>query len=561
MKVLWRVTPPERPTHRGGLRHVKWTTILSAAGLALEAAEAADWAVAVDPDAALLAARHVCLDDQTIPDWLGALMEAHPATTAPLVAAEIEREWRRGGGYAPFLERAAHGLPLLEPLRSRMVAMLEGPPPGHASRVSSAADLVLRLDLDGRERDTLARIARRRLMRARRADDWQEALAHLRLLFRLHPPQAVEQLFGMLAAERPKRKRSRAPELLRALFDRHRGSVVEPSILGPETLGRLTATAYGLKPRPRPTDDDEDDAVDFHDPRDALLSALISLDGEDAYRATLALAADPVVGTSGHRLRELAREIAERSADRAPWTEHAVRRFEADRLAPVATGADLLELTCALVDELSWGFRKADMSARAVIESARDEAAVQQWLGSSLQAMGGGRLLCHQEARVAGAKRPDITVTATSAPAEVAIEVKHGEKGWTIPELRHALRTQLAEQYLQPGNRRHGILVITNHRAAKFWRDPDGKRKVGFDAVIAALSREAATILANSSGAITVAVRGIDAAPTPPTSGSVGAGPLRKQELGDVAVLNRRSSRVHDAPPAEGIARDEPAGR
>lgn len=551
MKVLWRVTPPKRPVHRGGLRHVKWTTILSAAGLALEAAEAAHWAVALDPDEALLAARHVCLDDQTIPDWLGALMEAHPAITAPLVAAEIEREWRRGGEYAPFLERAAHGLPLLEPLRSRLVAMLEGPPPGHASRISSAADLVLRLDLDVQERDTLARIARRRLLRARRADDWQEALAHLRLLFRLHPPQAVEQLFGMLAAERPKRKRSRASELLRALFDRHRGSVVEPSILGPETLGRLTATAYGLKPRPR----DDDDAVDFHDPRDALLSALISLDGEDAYRATLALAADPVVGTSGHRLRELAREIAERSADRPPWTEHAVRRFEADRLAPVATGADLLELTCALVDELSWGFRKADMSARAVIESARDEAAVQQWLGSSLQAMGGGRLLCHQEARVAGAKRPDITVTATSAPVEVAIEVKHGEKGWTIPELRHALRIQLAEQYLQPGNRRHGILVITNHRAAKFWRDPDGKRKVGFDAVIAALSGEAATILANSSGAITVAVRGIDAALTPPTSGS---DPRPGRETGAAASVREPPSGPGTAPGPSGPGADIP---
>lgn len=512
MKTLWRVTPPERPTHRDGLRRVKWTTILAIAGLALEAAEDAGWADDLDPGDALLAFRHVCLDDQTVPDWLGALIEAHPAIAAPLIAAEIGREWRRGSEYAPFLEHAARGLQLPEPLRSTMFAMLAGPPPGHVSRVATAADLVLRLKLDEAEHESLARTTRLRLSRARRSDDWQNALAHLRLLFRLQPQAGAEQLFDMLKAERPKRKRSRANELLRSLFDRHRGSVVEPAVLGPETLRRLAAIAYGLRTPPRRDGDDEDDAIDFHDPSDALLSALISLDGERPYRATLELAADPRVGASGHRLRELAREIAERSADRPPWTEAAVRQFEETRLAPVATGGDLLKLTCALIDEVSWGFRKADMSPRAVVESASDEPAVQQWLGSTLQTMGGGRLVCHLEAQVAGAKRSDITVTATTAAAEVAIEVKHGEKGWTLPDLRRALRTQLAEQYLQPVNRRHGVLVITNHRTAKFWRDPQARRRLDFESVIAILSREAAAILQNSSGAITVVVRGIDAA-------------------------------------------------
>ena len=91
--------------------------------------------------------------------------------------------------------------------------------------------------------------------------------------------------------------------------------------------------------------------------------------------------------------------------------------------------------------------------------------------------------------------------------------MKHDDKGWTLSALRHALRVQLAEQYLLPANRRHGVLVITNHRDAKFWRDMEEKVRVGFDEVIALLQAEAASIATNSSGPIKVEARGIDAAP------------------------------------------------
>jgi hypothetical protein len=518
MMTLWRVTPPERPRLSKGQRQIKYTIILSHAGLALEAAEDRAWATRLSPELARRAAEHVALDDQSFPDWLPDLLAAHTPVVGPIFAAMIRLEWRDSGDFTPLLERAAHRLPLPEPLRSAIMAAVGGREPPSIKRIATAAELVLRLSLTADECRRLARLSERRLFAARNRGDWEASLAYLRLLFRLDVEPGAAALDAMLAVEMRKRSHSRATQLLRALFNRHHGSVVDPTRLGPARLKMLTEIAYRLRERsPRSTkhadDAEEEGRPSIDDPRDALLSALISLNGEEAYRAVLALATSPHVDASAHRLRELAREIAERAADRPPWHPEQVIRFEADRMAPIATGDDLFSLVGDLLEEIDWSFSHGDMSARAVVESAQNEEAVQQWLGRTLETMSGGRFVCHRESQVAGAKRPDLIVTATSAPVEVAIEIKHGDKGWTFPGLRAALRHQLAEQYLQPDRRRHGFLVVTHHRSSRFWRDNASQRRIGFSEVIGRLAREATDLTANSSGAVRVGARGLDAAP------------------------------------------------
>ena len=82
-----------------------------------------------------------------------------------------------------------------------------------------------------------------------------------------------------------------------------------------------------------------------------------------------------------------------------------------------------------------------------------------------------------------------------------------------MPNLRFALATQLSERYLYPANRRHGVLVITNHRDAKFWRDRRSGERITFGKAIERLQAQAAGITSNSTGPIEVAVRGLDASP------------------------------------------------
>ena len=109
--------------------------------------------------------------------------------------------------------------------------------------------------------------------------------------------------------------------------------------------------------------------------------------------------------------------------------------------------------------------------------------------------------------------RPDIIIASTAAPCEVGMEVKHGGKKWTRSQLEQALRVQLANDYLKPASRRHGVFVITNH-GVRSWRDAESKQNMNFDKLMKSLAAIAATIKTNASGAIEVGVFGIDAVET-----------------------------------------------
>jgi hypothetical protein len=108
------------------------------------------------------------------------------------------------------------------------------------------------------------------------------------------------------------------------------------------------------------------------------------------------------------------------------------------------------------------------------------------------------------------AREPDVIVASTAAPCQVAIEVKHGGKGWTARDLGDALRTQLGEDYLKPENRRHGVLVVTNHRDRR-WLDVTDKKPISFMELIAWLSGIASTLTENTVGPIEVGCVGINA--------------------------------------------------
>jgi hypothetical protein len=145
-----------------------------------------------------------------------------------------------------------------------------------------------------------------------------------------------------------------------------------------------------------------------------------------------------------------------------------------------------------------------------LLERAKDEDEVQHWLVEQINARARGRLHAFREAEVAARDKPDVIIASTSAVCEVAIEVKHGGKGWTARDLERALRTQLAEDYLKPGNRRHGVLVITHHRDRRWLRISDNK-PISFSDLIAWLSEKAATVTQNAAGPVVIKAVGINA--------------------------------------------------
>jgi len=331
----------------------------------------------------------------------------------------------------------------------------------------------------------------------------------------LDPDVAFASLRTWLNSAPKATRQTRAENTLGVLFDRHDPLVsVALANASTATLEALLHLAYS---HIRPEDDAVHEGSYSPDARDhaeqarnSVLSTLLDRSGADAYQAMQRLAADPIFALRSHRFRELARGKAERDAEGPAWTADEALRFHREFTAPVKTGADLLRVVMGVLGDIAQSLTSDDVTSRPLLERAKDEDEVQHWLVEQINARAHGRFQAFREAEVATGDKPDVIIASTSAPCQVAVEVKHGGMGWSARDLEHALRTQLAEDYLKPESRRHGVLVITHHRDRRWNRLTDNK-PISFSDLIAWLSGIAETIAANAVGSIAVRCAGINA--------------------------------------------------
>jgi hypothetical protein len=211
-------------------------------------------------------------------------------------------------------------------------------------------------------------------------------------------------------------------------------------------------------------------------------------------------------------LRELARQMADRDSELPAWTPSEAITFERERLLPPKTGAQLYRVVRSILNQINWRFDHEDASSQSVLLTAKDEHAVQEYLTEQLALAAQGRHHAGRETQIAEGNMPDILISSAHSIGEVAIEAKYGDKGWSILTLEHALSAQLAEDYLRPANRRHGLLVVTNH-SRKRWKHPATGKMLVFREMIAHLDAVALKLRRNAVGEVTVAVIGIDALP------------------------------------------------
>ena len=255
------------------------------------------------------------------------------------------------------------------------------------------------------------------------------------------------------------------------------------------------------------TPDDRDDAEAA---RNGILKALIDSEGATAFEAMMQLATHRHMKSRRIRFRELARRMVERDADVTPWRPAEVLAFEREHTLPIKSGPQLYKLVQSIINEIGWEFDNADASARAVLETARDEKAVQEWLAAEIKNRAKGRYHASRESEVAEGNMPDVLISAVGALVEVAVEAKHGGKEWSTKQLEGSLRDQLAEDYLRPATRRYGVFVVTNHRR-RGWTHPATRKRLTFAQMIAYLNGVAAGIERNAVGDVAVTVIGIDA--------------------------------------------------
>jgi hypothetical protein len=449
-------------------------------------------------------------------------------------------------GRSDFLYRyGTPAVPLQQPIQTILLEQVLKTEAPNTAVLDRSIRIIRNFQLNEVEKRRLLRVVRRRYGDRVAAGRDNDALSYLALIILLDPDTGVTDLAAWLDGTVPENRRSRAEHALGKLFDRHDpfipGALSRASI---PTLEKLLQTAYS---HIRPEHDAVHEGSYSPDARDraegarsAILSALLDRPGADAYRAMVRAANDPDFAVRSERFKELARGKAERDAEYPAWTIPEVITFETQYTAPVKTGADLLGLVLGVLADITFRLDKGDSTSRQLLERARDEDEVQNWLTEQIHLRSFGRYHAYREAQVAQGDKPDIIVASAAAQCEVAIEVKHGGKGWTATELEQALRIQLATDYLKPLTRRHGVLVITHHRDRR-WLDPSTRKPLSFEAVISWLSDIAKTLVETDSGAIEVHCVGINAwRETPPTSKAR----QRPAKMSTVTRSRRAKSRI-----------------
>jgi hypothetical protein len=518
MKVLWRVTKPERPIRKeSGPITTKHTTVLAFDGVAVEAAEDPEWMSRLTDDEAKTAALHGCLSEQGYPEWIDALITSHPQMVLPIVRRTLKQEWEaKSPGTSDFLYHYARSEAIIQPsLQEILLDILSGPEPEDMSKLDRGLRIIFRLYLVPAQKRQIKRTVQSRLRTHERKGQIDWALRYLALLFIIDCDSAVGELASWFMRSKPKERRARAERTLAYLFDRHDpvvpNTLSEASAVALEKLLRLAYTYIDPKDDQRHEGSYTPDTRDHaENARNSILTAILERPGVEAYDALRRIAHDPAYALRKDRFRELARGKAERDSELPVWTEKEVVAFEERHAAAVKTGSDLLRVVMSVLKDIQFQLDKGDVTSRPLLQRAKDEDEVRNWIIEQMNFRARNRFHAYREAQVADKDRPDIIIASTAAPCEVGMEVKHGGKKWTFKQLEKALRVQLANDYLKPLSRRQGVFVMTNHGARR-WRDAGTKEVMDFTKLMDWLGRTAAKIKINESGPIQVQCFGINA--------------------------------------------------
>ena len=522
MKTLWRVTKPQgRQYNADGSFSFMRTSSLSIAGIGIEASEDRDW-VAQLPNAEVKRAfEHGISEDHNYPEWIDDLLAEKAALLLPELKSILETEWQSKDQHsAPFLYRLARGQVKIGPdVQGLVIDMLSGLPPPALKNLEYGVRILKKLDLGKAIKEKLYALGLLRLSEC--ADDKKRdyAIRYIAWLMALDV-NAASKVFSDWIAAREKAVPGYGEWAFGALYERN-----DPIIYGVLEGASVPTLEEGLNlaySYVRPEDDVRHEGVFSPGPRDAaeegrntILSALIARPGPDAYRALQRLSKSPAFKMREHRFRELAKGKAERDTEFPAWSEAEVLTFHERYASPVKTGHDLLNVTSDVLADIEHALSRDDVSSRALLLRAANEDEVRNWLVEQMNFRAKGRFLATRESEIAFEDRPDVIVSSTAAPVSVAFEIKHGGMNWTVTDFELALTSQLAQDYLKPAERRHGILVISYH-GHRTWRHPRTRAVMLFDDVIARLRKIAATIHSNEDGAIAVRVFGINAAQEKP---------------------------------------------
>jgi hypothetical protein len=527
----WRVRSPtlrsERSTDQKNTTDLRWR--LGLAGLSAEA-EDPHWAGKLTPEEASIAARHVPVALNAFPNWLEALIVAHPQEVDDVLGAELTLDLAEQDPkliHAMQLQNLSYSSESVKAaFRPRLLHWLQGlkSPDFELSQIVERLHRVSSILLEGGE--TGQTIVQAFVYKHLDDTSTQSAIrALLPIELRFDPDAGIGRL-ERLASGREPAQLSFVVELLGSfLGDRFGRQAFTLSLeaLSVDHLMRLLRLTYthvrqaeDLRHRHAYSPGLRDNAQDA---RRDLLNALLAAQGTEAWLAKVELARDPLFEDVQDYIRAAALKASANEADKEVLAEAEIYAIQTTHEAPPTNRDDMFALMNDRIDDLE-DFLVHDTSQRRIWATIADERDMRSAIGNELEHRANCAYQIDQESITSGEKETDIRFRSLIPNEEGVIELKVGDKEWSVADYRNALEIQLVSQYLAPEHRRAGCLLITFAGGRDHWINPDSGQKLAFEELVALLQVDAAKLVELMSGTIRLAVRGLDLREDNPTLAS-----------------------------------------
>ena len=531
---IWRSTRPVSWSARSAeaRNRVPGNWILGLAGVSAEAA-IRGWSTRLSPQDVRTATAYAMIELNGFAPFLADLVESHPEPVARVIGDEVGAELAMGDDHEhlPILQDltlANSGLKrlcvpyLLEALK-KWPSVVDSETSRQRAR---HLDQALRVLEEADEPGMRQTIAEECASRYRDDPNAPLAVVWLKGLFRFGPAPGAKLLADEFEGNSDPAIRKRAIETFAFVFgeDEPVDFPVSDRVQHARLLGRLVRLAHAFI---RPEDDQVHEGVYSPDTRDhaerarsTLFQWLCNTPGTEARLALLDLAERNEFADLRDRLRLIARQRAATDAEFTPFDSRAVVALGERYEMPPNDGNGLFAIMMDRLDDLAHDLAHDDFSDRRTVRSINDEHEIQRTLSRRIKDMAKGAYRVMREDEVADAKRPDIRLaTVGGVDRKVVLEVKIADKGWSLADLEHALRTQLAGQYLRHENCTGGCLLLIYRREKKYWVHPVSKKRLAFSDVVGNLRETARTLEHEHQHRIRVGVFGLDLTDEQPASG------------------------------------------
>ena len=525
--AFWRVTRPKLWSKRraGERNSTPGNWILGLMGVSAEA-RTSSWTTELSPEEAVKATVYATIELNGFPSFLTDLATSHPAEVGRTIGGEATAQLAMGDDhdYLPILQYLEHAdgavkrlcVPALLNALQRRPSVVNDDAVGRWSR---HIDRVLQLldAAEGRtERETILEEC---FARFKAAPAGPMAPTWLRGLFRFDAVQGAETLIDAFEKDSGPAGsgiRARAVETFAALFGDDRSvrfDVPDPGRRA-RLLGRLIRYAYAFV---RPADDQVHEGVYSPNARDlaerarqTLFHWLLETPGPETRRVVMEIADDDEFAESSDYFRLLARQRAAADSEFTPCAPEDVCALEKRNEIPPKDRDGLFACLWDRLDDLAHDLHHDDFSDRRTVQRITEESEMQRTIASRLRERANGVYTVTREEEVADGNRTDIRLSAVGGDQKVAVEIKIADNDWSLSDLEHALRKQLAGRYLRHSNCTAGCLLLTYHGRKKYWTDPVTRKRLAFRDVVSFLKEKATEIEREHRHHLRVDVFGLD---------------------------------------------------